>query len=262
LSERETDALLAGHALGRADRRELYRLSGGNPFYAEQLARLGSATAPAGVAQPETEVPHGVLAAISQELGALPHPAMLLLQGGAVVGDPFELELAAAACGCRSEEAHRQIDRLVAANLVRPTPAPRRFRFRHPIVRAAVYQSAGSGWRFGAHARVADALARHGAPPSARAHHVERSARPGDAAARSLLVQAARATTPRAPGIAARWYQAALDLTPAAASAERLRLLVPLAGAVAACGRLAEAGERVQEALTLVPPTSRPGGSS
>jgi hypothetical protein len=55
-----------------------------------------------------------------------------------------------------------------------------------------------------AHARVADPLAFHGAPPSARAHHVERSARSGDAAAGPLLVQAARETTPRAPGIAAR----------------------------------------------------------
>ena len=35
---------------------------------------------------------------------------------------------------------------------------PRRFRFRHPIVRRAVYESSPGGWRVGAHERVASAL--------------------------------------------------------------------------------------------------------
>jgi DNA-binding CsgD family transcriptional regulator len=253
LSERETYELVAERALDRAARREVYELSGGNPFYAEQLARLGTGAATATVAGPVGEVPERVLAAIAEELRALPRPAALLLQGGAVAGDPFELELAVAACGCDAGAAPRLVDRLLAADLVRATPAPRRFRFRHPIVRAAVYESAGNGWRLGAHARVADALARRGAPPSARAHHVERSARRGDAAARSLLVEAAREAQARAPAAAARWYEAAVDLTPTEASAERLGLLIPLARTVAACGRLAEASARVLEALELVP---------
>jgi DNA-binding CsgD family transcriptional regulator len=223
LSERETDQLLADRALDHAARREIHRLSGGNPFYAEQLARPGAA------AGRDSEPPGGVLASVAAELRALPPPAALLLQGGAVAGDPFELELAAAACGCEAGQAASLIDRLLAADLVRATPVPRRFRFRHPIVRAAVYRSAGDGWRLGAHARVADALARRGAPASVRAHHVERSARPADAEARSLLVEAAREVAASAPDAAARWFQAALDLTPADAPAERLGLLIPLA---------------------------------
>ena len=232
-------------------------MSGGNPFYAEQLARLG--TARAGVGRAAEEVPGGVLATIGEELRGLPEPAVLLLRGGAVAGDPFELELAVAACGSEAETAGPLLDRLLAADLVRATPAPRRFRFRHPIVRAAVYESAGAGWRLGAHARVAEALGRRGAPLSDRAHHVERSARPGDAEARTLLAEAARETAAPAPETAARWYEAALDLTPADEPAERLRLLVPLARAVAACGRLAEAGARVQAALQLVPGDERAG---
>ncbi|MBL7521560.1 helix-turn-helix transcriptional regulator, partial [Frankia sp. CNm7] len=111
------------------------------------------------------------------------------------------------------------VDVLVGADVVRPTELPRRFAFRHPIVRHAVYVSAGPGWRLGAHARAAEALAARGAAAIARAHHVERSAPPGDEQAIALLTEAADASRMRAPATAARWYDAALRLLPAAPAA-------------------------------------------
>ena len=65
------------------------------------------------------------------------------------------------------------LDELLALDLIRATDVPRRFRFRHPLVRRAVYEAAPGGWRLGAHERTAAALAERGAPASARAHHVE-----------------------------------------------------------------------------------------
>ena len=74
------------------------------------------------------------------------------------------------------------LDELLACALVRQADAPRRFAFRHPVVRHAVYEATPPGWRLGAHARAAHALERHGAGPVERAHHVEHAARPGDEA--------------------------------------------------------------------------------
>ena len=47
------------------------------------------------------------------------------------------------------------LDALLELDLLRPTAVPRRFMFRHPLVRRAVYESAPAGWRLAAHARAA-----------------------------------------------------------------------------------------------------------
>ena len=47
------------------------------------------------------------------------------------------------------------IDQLLGAELIRPTSVPRRFGFRHPIVRRAVYEASPAAWRIGAHERLA-----------------------------------------------------------------------------------------------------------
>ena len=91
---------------------------------------------------------------------------------------------------------------------------PRRFAFRHPLVRRAVYQGAKAGWRLAAHRAAADALARRGAPAAERAHHVEHAARRGDLEAVAVLREAAEAIAHRTPGAAARWFRGALRLLP------------------------------------------------
>ena len=255
LTSDEADVLL-GEELSPRVREELYRLSGGNPFYLEQLAQPAAApgdgaaaAAPAG-----TEVPAAVAAALGQELAALSEPARRLAQGASVAGDPAGLELAAAAGELGDAELGAALDELVASRLIAPAAAPRRYRFRHPIVRRAAYESAGPGWRLGAHARAAAALEHMGGPLSARAHHLERCAAPGDEAAIAVLAQAGHAAAPSAPAEAARWYIAALGLLPAEDPGRRLELLVPLATALASTGRLEEALATLLDLLGLIPP--------
>jgi ATP/maltotriose-dependent transcriptional regulator MalT len=232
----------------------LYEQSGGNPFYLQQLARAPQRPAGAAPGEGLAGLPPTVGAALTDELALLEERPRHLLEGAAVAGDPFEPELAAAAAGIGEGEALEALDELLARDLVRATDVPRRFRFRHPLVRLAVYEGAPGGWRLRAHERCADALKGRGAPASARAHHVEHAARHGDTEAIAVLCEAAEAVLQRTPAGAAHWFEAALRLLPDSAPLEeRLGLLSALAGARAATGRFEEAHEALLEALRIVP---------
>ena len=233
----------------------LYEESGGNPFYLEQLGRSrGRAADEAPELSLGTGVPSAVVAALREELALLSPPARLVMEGAAVAGDPFEPELAAAAAATSEDGAMEAVDELLQLDLLRPTDMPRRFRFRHPLVRRAVYEATAGGWRLGAHERCAEALAARGAGAAARAHHVERSAREGDAAAAGVLREAGEGAARLAPESAAHWYGEALRLLPPAAPAEeRVELLLARSGALTAAGHFAESHGVLLEAIAIAP---------
>jgi DNA-binding CsgD family transcriptional regulator len=241
-----------------ADATSLYEESGGNPFYLEQLARWADRPeSPAPADEPlfaGVDVPAAVAAALAEELALLTKPARLTLEGAAVAGDPFDPELAAAAAGTADAASIDALDELLRLDLVRQTDVPRRFRFRHPLVRRAVYESMPGGSRLLAHERCADALARRGALTSTIAHHVERSARQGDEAAVGLLREAGEAAALRAPASAAHWFGAALRLlSPAAPADLRVELLLARSEALAATGQLGESHAAVLECMRIIP---------
>src|SRR6266545_3667360 len=147
---------LLGDAAGRADAGVLFTESGGNPFYLQQLARSLDRAGGAPTLHDENSlaaigVPSTVAAALTEELAQLSDSERLLLEGAAVAGDPFEPELAAAAAGMPETSVMEAIDELLQLDLLRTTDVPRRFRFRHPLVRRVVYEATGGGWRLGAH---------------------------------------------------------------------------------------------------------------
>jgi DNA-binding NarL/FixJ family response regulator len=234
-----------GETVDAAEATVLYGESGGNPFYLEQLARsLERARAVIPVSEISLAgigVPPAVAAVLSEELALLSEETRLVFEGAAVAGDPFEPELAASAAATSEASAMDGVDELLRLDLIRPTDVPRRFGFRHPLVRRAVYEAAPGGWRLGAHERCAEALAARGAAPAARAHHVERSAREGDLAAVAILRQAGVQAARLAPASAARWFGASLRLLPQTApSEERVELLLARAGSLAATGQFAD----------------------
>ncbi|MDX6387812.1 MAG: hypothetical protein QOD85_1614, partial [Gaiellaceae bacterium] len=231
---------------------DLYEESGGNPFYVEQLARhRGDHHGGAGSAElSATGIPPAVAASLGEEIALLSPNARLVLEGAAVAGDPFEPELAASAASVSEEAAMDGIDELLRFDLVRSTDVPRRFRFRHPLVRNALYEATAAGWRLGAHERCAAALAAHGAAATARAHHVERSARNGDHEAIRLLTEAGRESLRLAPASAAHWFSEALRLLPhTAAASERIELLRARSDALTATGHYAASHDALLEAL-------------
>jgi ATP/maltotriose-dependent transcriptional regulator MalT len=253
LSRREADGLMT--SLRRAARERLYIESGGNPFYLEALARAAGSDPHRGVATGMAGVPRAVRAALAGEVGVLPAQMREVLEGAAVAGDPFEPELAGAAVGVPETAVLSALDDLLAADLIRPTDQPRRFRFRHPLVRRAVYEGTAGGSRLAAHARAADALAARGATPAQRAHHAERAARPGDMDAVDLLTEAAAETAARAPATAAGWYGSALRLLPDGHEHDerRLALLRAQADAFTSANRALDARDALRRALSLIP---------
>src|SRR6202035_2890158 len=136
------------------------------------------------------------------------------------------------------------------------SPTAGRLRFRHPLVRRAIYDGAAAAWRLGTHARVAAYLARVGAPAALRARHVERSAPFGDQAAIATLREAARDASAQAPATAAHWLEAALRIMPAGTAGldQQPELLLEVARLRAVSGQLLEGREAAREARRRLPP--------
>ena len=255
----------------RADRRtreRLYRLSEGNPLYLEALARnAGRGGAGAGVPGRPAPAPSGPIhTALAAELSALAPVPLLVARAAAVVGDPCEPTVLAEVAQLPLGTVLPVLDELVARDLLRPDRMAGRFRFRHPLVRRAGYQSCGAGWRVAAHERAAAVLRSRGAPVTAQARHVERCAVPGDRQHLATLIAAADTALHSTPAVAAHWLAAALRLMPDDAAPgsgpeqpsgleepSRLELLGRLAQALGVSGRLRESRRVLHELLGLLP---------
>ncbi|SDM34234.1 ATP-binding protein [Allokutzneria albata] len=220
----------------------LYRLCQGNPFYLHLLERAAFPVVTADGAGSDQAPSPGVPAALLEELAALPEQARVLAHAAAVVGDPFDPDLAVEVAGDLGQSAAVLLDELVAADVVRSLTGDRRFAFRHPLVRHIAYTSAAPDWLEAAHARAAAALRRSCASDVAVAHHLARASRTGGQAVVEVFVRAAQDTLATAPASAAVWLEAAVRLLGGERAVAKCRqdLLVLRAQALMNSGRLAE----------------------
>ncbi len=232
----------------------IFAQSGGNPFYTLQLAQataLPSRSSTGDRLARDAGVPRVVAATIVEQLESLSADARSLVNAGAIAGDPFEPELAYAIAELSPDVGVVALDELLDARLLQPTEVPRRFAFRHPLVRRAVYETTKGGWRLAGHARAAQTLAAQGVTAAARAHHVEQSGVRGDRAAIDVLLEAGDAIAPTAPAGAAHWYAAALRLLGDDDRPGRLNALVNLARMQQITGDLAHCATTLLEAIEL-----------
>lgn len=242
LSEGEAGSLLG--PMGDRRARAVYAASGGNPLYLLAFAQDDPAST--GDGQPAST--RWLLERIRTELGSLRPPSRRVAWAAALVGAPIRLDLLADVADLLDADVSDGLDELAAHDLIRVENADR-IVFRHPLVAQAAYADAGPGWRIGAHARAARALATWSAPLAERAHHLQRSARPGDEEAISILTAAADEALWRAPAAAADWYDTARRLLP---RTDRLRadlLAVAHARALSLAGDLRGAREVLQSVL-------------
>lgn len=250
----EADGLLPVR-LERAQRRRLYDVSAGNPFYLQALARANVLGDSAGPGEDDGLLPPAVRSALAAELAALPPAEALVARAAAVAGDPAEPDLIAGTAEVPVAEVLDALDGLVARDLLRPVPRTGRFQFRHPLLRRVTYDAAGAGWRVAAHTRAAMVLRQQGAPAIEQAHHVERAERRGDQQAAGILREAAVAGLHSSPAAAAHWLGAALRIMPddPAAMPARLELLTMRAQALSLSGRLRESRDTLHDLLHVLP---------
>ena len=233
----------------------IYRHGGGNPFYVEQLARMDEPARFAADLDLEVSsgaVPAAVAASLAEELATLSAPARRLLEAAAVAGEPFDPGLAGEICELGQAEALVALDELLEVDLVRETQVPRRFIFRHPLVRRTVYESIRGGSRLAAHARAATVLAASGAPAAERAHHVEQAADRGDDEAIAVLLEAADQATARAPTVAIRWLDATLRLLPDGDRESQVAVKIRLASALRSVGEFERCRTTLLETIDLL----------
>lgn len=240
----------AADLTGVGDDREalaLLQASGGNPFFLLELSRAG-----VGALSTEQALPPTIARAVSDDLDRASPAARDFAEAAAVVGDPFDLDLVIHAAGLDDDAGYAAVDDLAHRGVVLTSDLPRRFIFRHPLVRQAIYDGLPPGRRLTLHERCIEGLGARAAPAQELAQHLQHAARPGDGVAVEVLTTAARAAAARAPGSAVQWLRAAARLLPGDADRRaRLAVVQPLPGLLSSLGDLEGAHAAAVEALGL-----------
>jgi DNA-binding SARP family transcriptional activator len=141
-----------GHALA------IHERSGGNPFFARELARH---VADAG-GMAFADVPEGVRDVVVARVEQLGAATAEVLTAAAALGESFELSVLERVAGCGPDGVLDALEAAAAAGLLDEVGAGS-FRFPHALTRDAVYSSTGMSRRARLHGRAAAALeAAHG----------------------------------------------------------------------------------------------------
>ncbi len=199
---------------------ELCGASGGNPYFAQELAAaLGADGGRRGAGQP-LPVPQSLQPLIRRRLRGLPRTGRdVALVVAASSGHPT-VKLVLAACG-NDQVAQEGLDSAEAAGVLQV--ADEHVRFTHPLLRSLHYSSATERQRHGAHQRLAEAIA----VAEERVRHLALAAAGPDERLASELGAAAQVACLRGAAVAgAELADLAHQLTPPDRPAARVERLV------------------------------------
>ena len=258
LRDTEVTHLLAGLAGGQpgATLRRIATDAAGNPLYLTELmaalTRAGRLRTGDGEVELDSgPVPATLLAAIADRLDFLPRDDRVVLQAAALLGLEFLVDDLAIIQNRRVPDLVRALDQARIAGVLEETDG--KLSFRHPLIRAALYDEIPTPVRTAWHRDAARALAEAGAP----VHRVARqllqavSAADGgplDGVLLDWLSDAAGTLVAQAPGDTVELLREACRHTPATTT-RGVRLAANLAEAQYRSGDAVEAERTAQRAL-------------
>lgn len=186
---------------------------------------------------------------VLHRLSFLPAPTIDALRVAALLGATFSVTDLSRVMPLSPSAAVLALRPTVVAGVLEDAGA--RFRFRHDLIREALYLDIPGPLRTHLHLEVARALIAVDAPPERVAEHLLRGASPDDRTAGPALRVVAGQLALRAPGLAADVLGRAVEV--AGSQAEREGLLVERAQALWAAGRLREAAALCRSLLSGQP---------
>ncbi len=225
--------------------RRLDEVSGGNPFFALEIARaeIRGEPRPTGQSLP---IPRSLREdLVRHRMASIPKPTRELLLAVSAVSHPTTALLEAYA---GRPDIGADVARAIEAGILERTGEP--VAFAHPLFRAAVYADAGREVRHRLHRRLAELVDE----PEERARHLALGAEEPDAAVAFALEAAAeRANGRGAPDAAAELYELSIRLTPPELATDIERRWVGAAACLQASGDLDRAAVHL-ERLVYDPP--------
>jgi len=192
-----------GWSFPRPTLARIEQISGGNPFYALELA---SGTRHEGAAHPASPLPHTLAELVRARIEEVHPDVQQALLAVAALAEPT-VELVQLALDTGPAEAERLLEDAEESGVIMLDG--HRVRFTHPLLAAGVYRAASPARRRRMHRRLADIAT----DPEERARHIAQAAIRLDAESAAALDEgAARARSRGAPAAAAELLELAIRL--------------------------------------------------
>ncbi len=217
--------------------------AGGNPLFVTELlgaiceeGMLRTADGRAEVDLPA--LPPTLRLTILRRLSFLPDEALQALRSASILGSSFTLTDLSVTTEQPAMLLAEVMGEAIAARVLADDGA--RLRFRHDLIRDAIYEDLPGSVRLALHKEAGQRLAAAGAPALLVAEHLDRGSPDGDTETVAWMTAAAREASGRSPDIAAELLGRVIEhLDPG--DPGRDRLLAELASSLMSAGRVAEA---------------------
>ena len=232
--------------------------AGGNPLFVTELVGAlvqdGAIQVADGRAEAtEITLPPTLRLTILRRLSLLPEDTLQAVRAASILGSSFSLTELSTTTGHSALELSSVLAEAIRTRVVEDDGE--RLRFRHDLLREALYEDLPASVRVGLHREAGQRLAASGAAALQVAEHLARGAGTGDAEAVAWLTRAASEAASRSPAVAADLLERAAGLADPA-DPGRDRLLVERAAALMWSGRLPDAEAACRSLLDRDPDPS------